>query len=117
MIKLFVGGLPFEINEITIARMFGPFGDIGTIKIVRDRSTSLSKGYAFVEMLTEEGAREAVAGIHDTELEGRNLIVNYVDENMKPASSRPSAAPVYKKIIPAEKEPVKAKRPRKQIVK
>ena len=56
MIKLFVSGFPLDITEIELAKLIAPYGDIATLKIVRDKKTRICKGYAFVEMETKEGA-------------------------------------------------------------
>lgn len=48
LVKLFVGGFPLVIDELELAKLFGPHGDISTIKIVRDKKTRICKGYAFI---------------------------------------------------------------------
>lgn len=121
MIKLFVGGFPLDISEMDLAKLFAPHGDIHTIKIVRDRKTKQCKGYAFIEMLTEEGAQNAVDVLNDYPMGDRNLNVKISEEKpTKPApprpnktwqprtfSSRPSSGPSNPSDRP--------KRPRKQF--
>jgi RNA recognition motif-containing protein len=59
MSTLFIGGLPPSIEEIEIAKLIMPFGQINTIKIVRDKLSGRSKGFAFVEMQQDLEAEEA----------------------------------------------------------
>ena len=50
MTKLFVVGLPREMDEMKLAQLFGPYGDIKLLTIIRDKSNGESKGYAFIQM-------------------------------------------------------------------
>lgn len=88
MLKLFVGGFPLEITEMQLAQLIAPHGNISTIKIVRDRQTKKCKGYAFVEMATEEDAAQVAAALDGEMMEGRELSVKIAED--RPA---PSAAP------------------------
>jgi RNA recognition motif-containing protein len=80
MVKLFVGGFPLEITELELAKLIAPFGDIGTMKIVRDKQTRKCKGYAFVEMMTDEGADQAILNLDGVEMDGRVLTVKISEE-------------------------------------
>jgi RNA recognition motif-containing protein len=116
MIKLFVGGFPLEIKELQLAELFAPHGDVQTIKIVRDRKTGKCKGYAFIEIADEEGARNAVAALHDMPMEDRKLTVKYADE--APATSTQSR--LLRSFTPkaeprTPQTPGKIKRPRRQL--
>ncbi|WP_158826843.1 RNA recognition motif domain-containing protein [Mucilaginibacter lacusdianchii] len=84
MIKLFVGGFPLDITEMTLAKLFSPHGTVSTIKIVRDRKTGTCKGYAFIEMATEEDALNVIAALDGTPMGDRNLNVKISEE--KPAA-------------------------------
>jgi RNA recognition motif-containing protein len=79
MVKLFIGGFPLEITELELAKLVAPFGDIATLKIVRDKQTRKCKGYAFIEMVTAEGADDAIRELNDVEMEGRTLTVKIAD--------------------------------------
>ncbi len=88
MVKLFVSGFPLEITEMELARLFGPHGDISTIKIVRDKQTRKCKGYAFIEMVTKEGADNAIDGLDGVEMGGRPLTVKITeDKPVAPATN------------------------------
>src|SRR6187402_3343225 len=90
MVKIFIGGFPLHTDELTIVQLFAPFGDVSTIKIVRDRATGICKGYAFVEMLELGAAQNAAEALNGTEMGDRELKVNLVEEKQ--------AAPAYKRV-------------------
>jgi RNA recognition motif-containing protein len=119
MVKLFVGGFPLEITELELAQMIAPYGDISTIKIVRDKKTRICKGYAFVEMLSDEGAVQASAALDGLELEGRELTVKInVDQPVKPAITprfQPQTGSYSRNIQQSPTDPVRAKRPRRPL--
>ena len=93
MVKLFIGGFPLDATEMDIVKLVGPYVDVQTIKIVRDKKTKICKGYAFLEMEDEAGARQAMAALDGTMLSGRELRLNIVDPNalpvVKPRSFQP----------------------------
>src|SRR5262249_40821309 len=74
--KLYVGNLPFSINDTSLSEMFAAFGTVESAKIITDRDTGRSKGFGFVEMSTDAEAKEAIAKLNGTEHEGRALTVN-----------------------------------------
>ena len=75
-LRLYVGNLAFSTEEGAIEGLFAQAGPVQTVSLVRDRATGQSRGFAFVEMETEEGARAAIEKFHETELDGRRLTVN-----------------------------------------
>ncbi len=74
--KLYVGNLAFSTEEHAIESLFTEVGPVQSVSLVRDRATGQSRGFAFVEMETEEGARAAIDRFHEKEFEGRRLTVN-----------------------------------------
>ncbi|MBL4676907.1 MAG: RNA-binding protein [Mucilaginibacter sp.] len=76
MKKLFVSGFPLGITEMELALLIAPYGDIETIKIVRDKKTKKCKGYAFIEMKDSEGAENAATSLNGQDMQGRELTVN-----------------------------------------
>ena len=80
MIKLFVSGFPLDITEIELAKLIAPHGDITTLKIVRDKKSRICKGYAFVEMETQEGAEQACEALNGTLMLDRELTVKVSEE-------------------------------------
>ncbi|QJD98243.1 RNA-binding protein [Mucilaginibacter robiniae] len=119
MVKLFVSGFPLESTELELAQMIAPSGDISTIKIVRDKKTRICKGYAFVEMLTDEGAVKASAALDGLELEGRELTVKInVDQPVNPAITsrfRPRTGSYSRNMQQSPTNPVRAKRLRRPL--
>ena len=75
-LKLYVGNLAFGTEEGTIETLFTEAGPVASVNLVRDRATGQSRGFAFVEMQTEEGAKAAIERFNEMELEGRRLTVN-----------------------------------------
>ncbi len=80
MLKLFVGGFPLDYTEVDLAKLILPFGNISTIKIVRDKQSKKCKGYAFVVMINDDDALQAVQELNNTELSGRMLTLKVVEE-------------------------------------
>jgi cold-inducible RNA-binding protein len=74
--KLYVGNLPYETSESDLQALFESAGPVATVNIVRDRSTGQPRGFAFVEMNDDEGARRAITEFDRREFGGRNLTVN-----------------------------------------
>ncbi len=74
--KLYVGNLPFTAGEQELQDLFGSAGQVESVNIVRDMATGRARGFAFVEMVTEEDAQNAITKLHDTQFGGRNLTVN-----------------------------------------
>jgi cold-inducible RNA-binding protein len=81
--KLFVGNLSFSTDEGRLQDVFQAIGPVDSVNIVRDQMTGRPRGFAFVEMQTEEAAQSAIQQLHDTELDGRKLAVN--EARPKPA--------------------------------
>jgi cold-inducible RNA-binding protein len=76
MKRLFVGNLPFSATEESLREIFGPFGEVGEVRIMTDRDTGKSRGFAFVEMVQDEDATKAVDGLNGKDMGGRALTVN-----------------------------------------
>lgn len=74
--RLFVGNLPFSIRDESLAELFAAFGTVESSKVITDKYSGRSKGFAFVEMSTEEEAQKAVEALNESEVEGRKIVVN-----------------------------------------
>jgi len=74
--KLYVGNLPYETTESDLQTLFATAGQVSTVNIVRDRATGRARGFAFVEMNDEDGARKAITELDQHQLGGRSLTVN-----------------------------------------
>jgi RNA recognition motif-containing protein len=80
-----VGNLPYETGEAELQELFARAGTVDTVKVMRDMATGRARGFAFVEMNTEEDAQKAITQLNDYQLGGRGLTVN--EARPKPASS------------------------------
>jgi len=78
--KLYVGGLPFSTTEERLRDEFAKFGAVESATVIRDRYYDRSKGFGFVEMSTDAEAEEAIKGLNETVLDGRQITVNYARE-------------------------------------
>lgn len=74
--KLYVGNLPYETGEQELYELFGRVGSVESVNVMRDQGTGRARGFAFVEMGTEEGARQAIEALNASQLGGRTLTVN-----------------------------------------
>jgi cold-inducible RNA-binding protein len=74
--KLYVGNLAFQTTSQDLQQLFGQAGTVQSASIVEDRDTGRSRGFAFVEMSSEEEATSAIAQFNGKEVGGRTLTVN-----------------------------------------
>jgi RNA recognition motif-containing protein len=74
--KLYVGNLPYSIGETELQELFGKAGTVETVRVMRDMATGRARGFAFVEMATDEEAQKAIAEFNEFEMGGRALAVN-----------------------------------------
>jgi RNA recognition motif-containing protein len=81
--KLFVGNLPFEVNDADLSQVLSVAGKVVEAKIVINKKTGRSKGYGFVEMETEELAKEAVAKFEGATLNERPITVQVASPKME----------------------------------
>ena len=73
--KLYVGNLPYAVDDGRLRELFGAFGTPLSATVVLDRASGRSKGYGFVEM-SEEDARKAIEALNRSQLDGRTIWVN-----------------------------------------
>lgn len=76
MKNLFVGNLTFDTTEDTLRELFTPMGEVQQVRIMTDRDTGKSRGFAFVEMANDEDAAKAIAALNGKEFGGRALTIN-----------------------------------------
>ena len=76
MTKIYVGGLPYDTDDSQLSQMFASYGEIASSRVITDRDTGRSKGFGFVEMNDDAGAKKAIAELNEAELGGRTLTVN-----------------------------------------
>ena len=74
--KLFVGSLPWSVDDEALKKTFEPHGTVVSAKVITDRNSGRSRGFGFVEMETADEAKSAIDALNESELEGRNIVVN-----------------------------------------
>ncbi|MCX5834052.1 MAG: RNA-binding protein [Deltaproteobacteria bacterium] len=74
--KLYIGNLASGVTEQELKDNFSTVGNIVSLAIIKDKFTGLSKGFGFVEMETEEAAKEAITQFNGGELQGKVIVVN-----------------------------------------
>ena len=74
--KLYVGNLPYETGEAELQDLFARAGSVESVNVMRDQATGRARGFAFVEMSTDEEAQNAITSLNGTQVGGRNLTVN-----------------------------------------
>ena len=78
--KLYVGNLSFNATEEGVTEFFSQAGEVQRVELINDRETGRPRGFGFVTMATEEGARAAISQFEGVEFDGRNLTVNEARE-------------------------------------
>jgi RNA recognition motif-containing protein len=74
--NIYVGNMHFSLTNEDVNNLFSQFGSVTSAKIINDKVTGRSKGFGFVEMENDDDARKAIAGLNESEVMGRKLIVN-----------------------------------------
>ncbi len=75
-IRIYVGNLPYTYSEAEVAQLFAPYGEIREVRVITDRDTRQSKGFAFVELASDEAARQAIADLNGVQQGERTLTVS-----------------------------------------
>lgn len=81
--NIFVGGLPFKVDEQELREIFEKYGELTSVKLIIDKQTGRSKGYGFVEISDDAAGQQAIDELDGTELYGRTIGVR-VSEDRKP---------------------------------
>ncbi len=84
--KLYVGNLSYSVTENDLQDLFAQHGPVTEVNLMLDRATGRPRGFAFVNMATEEGASAATEALNGKEWEGRALTVNIA----RPREERPA---------------------------
>lgn len=74
--KLFVGSLPWEVDDAKLAEIFSQAGTVTSAQVIKDRQTGRSRGFGFVEMSSDAEADNAVANLNGSDVDGRKIVVN-----------------------------------------
>jgi RNA recognition motif-containing protein len=74
--NIYVGNLSHEVTEEDLKEAFEVFGEVDTVKVIKDKYSGQSKGFGFVEMPAKAEAQSAIEGLNGKDLKGRSLNVN-----------------------------------------
>ena len=74
--KLYVGNLDYGVTEDQLTELFSKAGTVVSVTVIKDRYSGRSKGFAFVEMETEDESKKAQEMYNDKDFQGRNMVVN-----------------------------------------
>lgn len=86
--NIYIGNLNYRTTEETVREIFEEYGEVVSVKLIKDRETGRKKGFGFVEMESESEGDAAIEALNDKELEGRNLKVNKAkDKEERPHSA------------------------------
>jgi cold-inducible RNA-binding protein len=85
--RLFVGNLSYDTTEISLRELFAQAGNVAEAKIVLDRETGRPRGFGFVEMSSDNEARDAIERLNAREVDGRAITVSEAQERSGGARS------------------------------
>ena len=81
--NIFVGSLPFRLEEAELRTRFEEFGEVSSVKIITDKFSGRSKGFGFVEMPDDAAAQKAIDALNGTDIGGRAVVVNKSEERKR----------------------------------
>jgi len=73
--NIYVGNLSYKVRENDLKEVMEDYGTVDSVKIIKDRDTGRSKGFAFIEMANEDEAQRAIEELNGAEYEGRTMVV------------------------------------------
>jgi cold-inducible RNA-binding protein len=85
--KIFVAGLPYDLDDAELEEIFEKFGKVVSAKVAMDRETGKSRGFGFVDMPVESEAKEAIEGLNNISLGKKPLVVKAADDSQKGGGS------------------------------
>jgi len=78
--RLYVGNLPYNFTSQDLQKLFGQHGVVRSAEVIMDRMTGRSRGFGFVEMDSDAASQQAIAALHERDVEGRRMTVNEARE-------------------------------------
>jgi RNA recognition motif-containing protein len=93
--KLYVGNLGYGVTDSDLEKMFAAHGTVESAQVIMDRDTGRSKGFGFVEMKTEQEAKDAIAALNGQDSGGRALTVNEAKPKAEGGRGRPGGGGGY----------------------
>jgi RNA recognition motif-containing protein len=80
MIKLFIVGIPRDMDETELTEIFTPYGEVASVKIITEQESGISKGYGFINMLDTAGAGRAIEALDGASIDERTISVRIADD-------------------------------------
>ncbi len=74
--NIYVGNISWSMTDEDLKNLFVSYGTVSSAKILREKNTGRSKGFGFVEMEDDDAAKNAIASLNESEVQGRKIIVN-----------------------------------------
>lgn len=73
---IYVGNLNFQASENDLNNLFAEFGEVTSVRIMKDKFTQRARGFAFVDLATPEQEQAAISSLHERDFQGRKMVVN-----------------------------------------
>ena len=73
--NIYIGNLNYRVREDDLKQVMEEYGAVASVKIIKDRETGKSKGFAFVEMVDDAAGKKAIEELNEAEYEGRQMVV------------------------------------------
>ena len=86
LMKLFVAGLPFDMDDNELQEIFTEHGTVASAKVITDRETGKSRGFGFVEFNDDAQAQAAIQALNGASIEGRNIVVKVAEDKPRGGS-------------------------------
>ncbi len=74
--NIYVGNLSFKVEEQELSKLFDEYGEVSSVKIITDKYSGRSKGFAFVVMENDDEAKNAINELNGTTVDSREIVVN-----------------------------------------
>ncbi len=87
--NIYVGNLSYQVTAEELTDLFAEYGEVSTVNVIKDKFTDQSKGFAFVEMVKQADAEEAIKVLNGSLVKARNIKVNQA----RPQTDRPKRKP------------------------
>jgi len=87
--NIYVGNLPYNVNEDELKELFSEFGEVATVNLIKDRFSGQSKGFGFIDMPSNSEADQAIKALNHSQLKGRDIKVNQAEQRSKKPRRRP----------------------------
>jgi RNA recognition motif-containing protein len=86
--NIFAAKLSFDTQSEDLREAFAEFGEVTSASVITDKFTGKSKGFGFVEMPNDEEARQAIADLNDSQLDGRTIVVKKAEPRAEGGGNR-----------------------------